>query len=387
MEATSSDRLPSIDTPLSGVRVLSLAQQLPGPFCTLLLRDLGAEVILLEQLPHGDPTRRGGDLFALMNRGKRSIAVDLKTEIGQQAVHGLIPSVDVVIEGFRPGVAERLAVDFERVRALRPGIVYCSISGYGQSGPDRLRPGHDLSFQARAAAIDERSINVDVPIADVMSAMFAATRILAALTVPAEHRRSIHLDVSMADAALAANVFAGSALRRGAARIADVTPTGEPGYGLFATADGAVVLSIAFEPHFWSALCHALGRPEYAALDVFERRARADELRSWIADCLSDRTTTEVMTALSGSDVPVERVSTIADLAVDPLFRSRGMIVERSGEHWLVPPLGDSAASVAIDEGTPALGAHTRQYLEDVLGRERFDAAVANGALLDAPSR
>ncbi len=131
--------------PLSGLRVLSLAQQLPGPYCGLLLADLGAEVILIEQIPAGDPARVFPDLFEVANRAKKSVALDLKHPAGLEAFKRLAAKAQVVLEGFRPGVAGRLGIDFESVKAVRPDVIYCSISGYGQTGPARLVPGHDLS--------------------------------------------------------------------------------------------------------------------------------------------------------------------------------------------------------------------------------------------------
>ena len=156
--------------PLAGRRVLSLAQQLPGPYCGLLLAELGADVILVEQIPGGDPARMFGSLFATANRGKRSVALDLKNPAGLAAFDRLVATADVVLEGFRPGVARRLGIDHDRLVGIRPGLVSCSISGYGQDGPAALLPGHDISYQARAGAVVDAAGRVggnSLPVAEI----------------------------------------------------------------------------------------------------------------------------------------------------------------------------------------------------------------------------
>lgn len=367
------------DRPLDGLRVVSLAQQLPGPYCTMLLAELGAEVVLVEQIPHGDPARRNAGFFTTVNRGKRSVAVDLKTAPGREAIHALIETADVLIEGFRPGVAQRLGVDADTVHALRPGLVHCSISGYGQFGSEALRPGHDLSYQARAGLIDPAAgFNPSIPVADITSALFATVRIVAAVADRGrDGTRSWTLDVSMTDAALAVNVFALAALGSG-------RPAGgvgsEPGYGVYRTADGAIVLSVAFEDHFWRRLCHALGLPALGDLSVAERRSRSDELRRCLAGELSVRSTEEWMQRFERADVPAERVATGADIAADQLFRARGVLVDRGGAGpSFVPPLGFGPDSA--DRPAPTVGAHSREVLEPLLGSERYAGAVACGAI------
>jgi crotonobetainyl-CoA:carnitine CoA-transferase CaiB-like acyl-CoA transferase len=193
--------------PLEGVRVLDFTQNLPGPYATLVLASLGAEVIKIEP-PRGDPARMFGRLFEIVNAGKRSIVLDLKNPDVRPSVHALLRSADVVVEGFRPGVMQRLGCDAPAALEINPRIVYCSISGYGQSGPYRDHPGHDLNYQALTGICDmhadanDRPHGAALPIADLSSAMTATTSILAGLMARQRDGRGRHIDVAIVDAAL-----------------------------------------------------------------------------------------------------------------------------------------------------------------------------------------
>lgn len=191
--------------PLAGVRILSLAEQYPGPYATMLLADLGADVILVERPGSGDPSRRFPGLFASFNRNKRSVVLDLKSESGKAEFLQLVDTADVVMEGFRPGVMARLQFGAEALRARKPSLVFVSISSFGQNGPQVGVAGHDLSIQAAAGMIDvphgqEASLSLPVlPLADISSAMFAALGVVTALFARSRSGRGSEIDVSMLD--------------------------------------------------------------------------------------------------------------------------------------------------------------------------------------------
>lgn len=375
--------------PLAGRRVLSLAQQLPGPYCGLLLAELGADVVLVEQIPNGDPARIFPTLFAAANRGKRSVALDLKNPAGLAAFDRLVATADVVLEGFRPGVARRLGIDHERLAAIRPGLISCSISGYGQDGPAATLPGHDISYQARAGAVvgeDGGVSSNSLPVADLASAMFAALGVVAALLeavgagAPAAGRR---LDVSMTESVLSWNSIAiAGALGRGP----QLSGAGrEPAYGLFQTADGWVTLSIAHEDHFWRPLCQALGHDDLGELRGDERRRRAEELRSWVEATMRLKPSEEWLALLEPAGVPIGRVNTPSATIDDPLFVARDAMVREGDRVEVRVPLRTDAGPAAVGGLPPAVGAHTRACLSEVgLTAEEIDRLVADGAALEA---
>jgi len=239
---------------LAGVRVLDLSIWRPGPYATSLLVALGADTLKVEP-PGGDPMRHYAGLFETINSGKRSLELDLKDQGDRGRAMELACEADVVVEGFRPGVMARLGLDDATVRARNPGVVYCSISGYGQDDPRAALPGHDVNYQAWAAALTPDAGAVatipPLPVADLAAGMAAAFGVCAALLGRAASGRGTYLDVSMTD------VLSTWTGRAGAGGSGD--PTTVPGYGLFTTADGGQLsLGVLNEQHFWSALCKVL---------------------------------------------------------------------------------------------------------------------------------
>ncbi|HWT23433.1 MAG TPA: CoA transferase, partial [Solirubrobacteraceae bacterium] len=269
--------------PLDGIRVLDLSRLLPGGFCSLLLADFGADVLKVEDTGAGDYVRWSGPrvpgadpsassaAFLALNRGKRSIRLDLKHERGREVLLRLVREHDVLLESFRPGVLDRLGVGFERLRAENPRLVHCAITGYGQDGPDRDRPGHDLNYLARNGVLgltgerDGPPVAPAVQVADVGGgALTAAFAIMAALWERERSGAGQLVDVSMTAgsqawlALVAAGVLAGApAPRRGELDLAG----GLACYRTYRCADGWVALG-ALEPKFWRALCDGLGRPD-----------------------------------------------------------------------------------------------------------------------------
>jgi crotonobetainyl-CoA:carnitine CoA-transferase CaiB-like acyl-CoA transferase len=294
-------------TLLAGIRVLDLSIWRPGPYATSLLVALGADVLKVEP-PGGDPMRHYSGLFDVINAGKRSVELDLKDEGDRSRALELAAGADVVVEGFRPGVMARLGLDYDAVRRVNPAVVYCSISGYGQSGPRAPLPGHDVNYQAWAGALSPEggaAVMPPLPIADLASGMTGAFGVCAAILGRGATGEGTHLDVSMTD------VMATWTGPSGGSEVShDERPSrAVPGYGLFTTADGRqVALGVVNEQHFWSRLCAVLGLSDLADLDFAERSARGDDLQRAVRAAVTTQQRDELVATLTEAGVPASPV-------------------------------------------------------------------------------
>jgi crotonobetainyl-CoA:carnitine CoA-transferase CaiB-like acyl-CoA transferase len=310
---------------LAGVRVVDFTIWRPGPYATQLLAAFGADVCKVEP-PGGDPMRAYPGLFAELSAGKRSVEVDLKSPEGRRDAAALVTDTDVVIEGYRPGVAARLGIGYDDVRAVNPRVVYCSVSGMGQTGPLATAPGHDLNFQAWAGALAPDGgapVMAGVPIADLAGGMAAAFAVCAAVVRQLRTGEGAHLDVAMADVLA---TWTGAVTP--AARGVDPSVRGVPGYGIFPTADGGqVTLGIISEDHFWRALCDVLGLADARDLTFLERMPRITELQPRIAAAISARGRDDTVAALLAAGVPAAPVCSRAEMLESPHFRERGAVV------------------------------------------------------------
>jgi crotonobetainyl-CoA:carnitine CoA-transferase CaiB-like acyl-CoA transferase len=358
--------------PLVGLRIVSLAEQYPGPYATLLMADLGAEVILVERPQGGDPARQFESFHAALNRNKRAVAIDLKDDAGREALRGLIRSADVLLEGFRPGTMARLGFGYDDCARLNPALVYVSISGFGQVGPYRDRPAHDISYQAIAGLLFRQARSGvpepagDLAIGDLSSAMFATVGTLAALHERARTGRGQHVDVSMTDGLVSwMTVMVGPTLNGTAP--ADIGA--EPGYGAFRCADGRLLtLSIAHEDWFWRPLCGLLGMPDAAGLGHDARIAQADALQARIAAAIAAAPRDDWARRLDAAAIPWGPVNDFDEVAADPHFRARGMFravpARDGGERWHVAqPLVFSGLHPGPLTDTPALGEGNAELL------------------------
>ncbi|HSO96130.1 MAG TPA: CoA transferase [Acidimicrobiia bacterium] len=315
---------------LDGIRVLDLSIWRPGPYATQLLADLGADVLKVEP-PGGDPMRVFPQLFSSLNANKRSMVLDLKDPDQRAHAHTLVAEADVFVEGFRPGVADRLGVGEHEVRAINPSIVYCSISGYGQDGPLARTPGHDLNYQAYAGMLTATGgppVESTVPVADLSGGVFAAMGICAALLGRATSGAGERIDVSMAEIlATWTGPFTGAA----------VAGTDKPmgrlaAYGSFPTADGRwITLGLLDEQHFWEQLCDALDLPDVRSLDFRSRLDRHDELSERISAAIASRPLDDLVTAL-GDEVPVAPALTRAEMLRHPQHVHRQIVGLRTGD-------------------------------------------------------
>jgi crotonobetainyl-CoA:carnitine CoA-transferase CaiB-like acyl-CoA transferase len=268
-------------------------------------------------------------LFAVLNAGKRAVALDLKDPATRDAVLDQAAAADVVVEGFRPGVVERLGVGEAAVRARRSSVVYCSVSGYGQDGPLRLLPGHDLNYQAWAGVVeprpgDEAPVVGRPPIADLAGGSYAALAICAALVRRERHGEGDRIDVSMTDILATWTGALPPLTMAGGESLGDL-----PGYGTFATADGGwIALGVLSEDGAWSDLVRALGLDDAASLAFAERVALGRQLNERISKAVGDRARDEVVAALVEAGVPVSPVLSQQEMLEADLFRARGLVAD-----------------------------------------------------------
>jgi alpha-methylacyl-CoA racemase len=380
---------------LDGIRVLDLTRLLPGAFCTLLLADMGADVVKVEQPRSGDymrwyPPLRDGQsvLFNALNRNKRSLALDLKQSAGRDLFLALAERADVVVEGNRPGVMERLGLGWPALRAHNPSLVMASITGYGQDGPWAGRAGHDVNYMAVAGALSlngrrgEPPHPLGVQVADIGGGgQAAATAILGALLAVARGGQGRFLDVSMTDGALSwlavplAQVHEQGPIARGDHRL-----TGRYAcYGVYACADGQHLSVGALEPKFWRALCEAIGRPDLIDVQYAEGEEQ-ERVRAEFAAVMATRTRDEWGEALGGLDACCEPVLELDEVAAHPQVRARGMVVERPTGLELAPAVRADGDWRRKDP--PGLGEDTAAVLAEVgvdegrLDELRADAVV-----------
>jgi crotonobetainyl-CoA:carnitine CoA-transferase CaiB-like acyl-CoA transferase len=378
--------------PLSGVRVLDLTHLLAGPYCTMILADLGAEVWKVEP-PGGEVGRRigprRGDLpayFASVNRGKKSLAVDLRRPEGREIVLELARRADVFVENFRPGVLARLGLGPEALRRENPRLVYASITGFGQDGPRAQEPALDIVVQALGGLLSVTGqpggppVRPGVSLGDSVAGMFAAAGILAALYRRERTGEGDYLDLAMLDSqvtlmenALARYFATGQVPRAEGTRHPAVSP-----FRAFATADGHLVVAILpDDARRWEALCRILGRPELTREERFREGAgrlrHREALEGILEDLFRRRSTEEWLGALRSEGIPCAPVQDVAQVTRDPQVRHRGAIREIPdglGGRFRVAdtPFRFRGARTGPQGAPPAVGEHTEEILREVLG-------------------
>jgi alpha-methylacyl-CoA racemase len=365
--------------PLSGIRVLDLTRLLPGAFCTMLLADMGADVIKVEEPDRGDymrwtpPLVNGQSvLFNALNRNKRSLSLNLKTEAGRDLLLSLVEHADILVEGNRPGVMNRLGLGWDVLHARNPRLILCSITGYGQDGPFANRAGHDLNYMATAGGLGLNGekggppVPLSVQVADVGGGgLQPAVAILGALVAVQRGAEGRWLDVSMTDAAVSwlALVLAahggGEEIRRGDQRLAGRHAC----YRVYACKGGGFYSVGALEPKFWAALCVAVGRPDLVGLQ-FAEGEEGERVHRDMEALFASRTRSEWERELAGLDACCEPVLELDEVASHPQVAARRLISNRNSGVEVRP-----AVQLRDDwrrRDAPGLGEHTFEVLAEL---------------------
>jgi crotonobetainyl-CoA:carnitine CoA-transferase CaiB-like acyl-CoA transferase len=367
--------------PLRGLKVIDFSRVLAGPLCTMLLGDMGAEVIKIEDPRHGDDTRAwapfvGGwsTYFLSVNRNKKSVAIDLKSPEGRTLLENLIRGADVLVENFRPGTLERLGFGPAQARALNERLIYCSISGYGTTGPRQSEPGYDMVIQGESGLMDVTGFpetgptKVGVAITDCLAALYAVQGILLAHIQRLQTGKGQFVDIALLDSAvsvlgLPAGIVAATGQSPG--RLGNAHPSLAP-YEPYPAADGYVVVAVA-NPRLWSRFCAAIGAdalehdPRFASNT--DRLAHRDALNSCIREIFKEQTVEALIEKLSAAGVPCGRVRTIGEVLSDPQLAARQMLIDvptgAGGVKVPGNPIKLSGVPALASEHPPALGQHT----------------------------
>ncbi|MEH6664415.1 MAG: CaiB/BaiF CoA-transferase family protein [Brevundimonas sp.] len=391
--------------PLAGVRVLDLSRVLAGPWATQLLADLGAEVIKIERPGAGDDTRHWGPpfttrtdgapgdaaYFLCANRGKQSVALDIASPGGADLIRRMAADADVVVENFKTGGLKKYGLDFDSLKAVNPRLVYCSITGFGQTGPRAQQAGYDYMIQAMGGLMSitgqpdgapgAEPMKVGVAVADLFTGLYASNAILAALHAARETGEGRHIDIALFDvqAAMLANQATNYFVSGVApARMGNAHPNLSP-YQPFPCSDGMVVIAVGNDSQFRS-LCTALGEPDLGSDVRFAanagRVANRDQLGPILSALTAPLTMAALMQRLEAAGVPCGPVNTVDQVFAEPQAVARGLTVEQTRDDLNAPvrtvasPIRMNGAPAVADRPPPALGQHT----DDVLARYRDKA-------------
>ena len=379
------------EAPLSGLLVVDLTRAVAGPFATMMLGDMGARVIKVEEEGVGDETRQWGppfvqgisSYFLSMNRNKESVALNLKNEQGRSLLAAMIAKADVVIENFRPGVMDRLGFGYHSLSAVNPRLIYASISGFGQTGPDRLRPGYDLVLQAMSGLMDvsrtegEPPVKVAFPVADILTALFTGQAIVTALYSRERTGRGRYIDVSLMEGMLCAmSNLAGSYLATGKQpqRVGTAQANIVP-YQMFQCEDGALICGAPNE-RLWERFCEAIARPEWLRDERYRgnaaRTRHRQELVDAIAAVLRAGTVAHWIARFEENQIPCGPVLDMEHALGNPQVAARGAIVETM--HPKLGPVRLVGNPMRMSGFTPSykpppdLGADTERLRKEFLG-------------------
>ena len=381
---------------LGGIRVIDLSRVLAGPYCTMMLGDLGADIIKIEAPGLGDDTRHWGPPFAkggesayflCVNRNKRSLTLNLKSERGLQILKGLIQQGDILVENFRVGTLERWGLSYEQLQQLRPGLIYCTITGYGYTGPYRHRPGYDFIIQAQGGLMsitgpeDGEPYKVGVAIADITAGLFACSSILAALFAHQRTGEGHRIDISLLDSQVAwlANVASNYLItNEKPVRFGNAHPNIVP-YQTFKASDGYFALGIGNDSQ-WMEFCDQIGKVEWARDGRFTTNANRVENRHLLVPLLEDLflqyDLSHWLSVLEAIGIPCGPINSIDRVFADPQVQARQMVINvahpTAGSISMVAsPLKIPTAPPQVRLPPPLLGQHTEEILQELLGYDR----------------
>ncbi len=376
---------------LEGIKIVDLTEYLSGPYCTMMLADLGADVIKIEEPGRGDGSRQwgppflGGEsaYFLSVNRNKRSLALNLKSEQGREVLTKLVSESDVLIENFRPGIAETLGIDYEELRKTNPGLIYCSISGFGQEGPYRSRPSYDIVGQAMGGLMsitgekDGGPVKVGIAIADICAGMFATIGILAALTARNTKGVGQRIDISLLDGLVSwlshqAGYYFATA--KNPERLGTAHPTIAP-YQAFRASDGFYFVLAVGNDSIWTRFCNAVGIDALASDSRFvknsDRVKNREQLVSMLENLFSKKTRAEWLEIINAGGVPCAPILTLSQVFQDPQVLFRQMVEEvshmKAGKIRVVAsPVKMSDSPFSVRFPPPLLGESTEEILSSL---------------------
>lgn len=363
---------------LGSVTVIDLTELLPGPNASRLLAALGANVIKVERPGGGDRLRARPGMFDSQNQGKRSIGLDLKSPRGREVLLRLVESAHIFMESYRPGVLDKLGLGYDDLHAVNPGLIYVSLSGYGEDGPYRDLPGHDFQYLAYAAAIPAPPADLaaqytptSAPVADMGGSLYATLGVVLALLDrqrSPETFRGCHIDLALADCAL--SIMEPRIAEASAEQTGGPAPLQRPAYGVYRTLDGRFISLGALEDHFFTRLMTAVNLPQFCApeyADYHDRRRRYDEIEGALRPVLESYDRDALVELLTRHDVPVAPLNDLLEPLDDPGYRFRGMVYDDdAGSHPSAWPtaLADFADRARLTPA-PAIGGDSRTILAE----------------------
>lgn len=320
--------------PLEGITIVDFSNWFPGPYCARLLSDLGARVIKVERTISGDPERKSAGTFSVVNAGKEGIAIDLSTSQGQEIAHRLLSKADVLLESFRPGTTTRLGIDYATVSSLKEDIIYCSITGFGQTGPLARQPAHNINAMAEAGILSmggqagkPPADNSGVWVADLSASMFAAVSIIGAVLQKVKNGKGAFIDISMSDCCISWLSGAWGEYYNGSKTKEEIL--GYPAYGVFEAKGGEYLAIAALDDRHWLALCKALDFKDYinnpSFSNINSRKQMRDKINSRIAKKVNTREREYWLELLKGIGIAANPVNTLEELAEHNHFLQRGL--------------------------------------------------------------
>jgi len=393
---------------LHGLKVIEMSHIMAAPTCGQMLADMGADVIKVERAPAGDDTRRFGEgtdgdsaAFAMMNRNKRGLAVNTKSEEGRAALHRIIAQADVFIENYRKGAMEHFGIGWEEMHKINPRLIYCSVSGFGRTGPYAERGGFDLITQGMSGIMSitgegpgRPPIKVGAPITDITAGILSATGILGAVVSRYETGQGQYVDSSLYEAGIM-HTFWQTAIYHATGEIPEPMGSAHPlsaPYQAFPTKDTSLVVGAANQST-WLKFVEAIDSPHLAEDPRFEtsnsRMTNLDALVETLTEILSHRTTSEWLVKLEAGGVPAGPVYDVKEMSEDPHTIARGMIAKvpaaTGGEHSVIAhPVKYSADPTSIRRGAPLMGEHSREVLAEFgFADDEINSLIDSGAIIE----
>jgi crotonobetainyl-CoA:carnitine CoA-transferase CaiB-like acyl-CoA transferase len=386
--------------PFQSIRVIDLTRLLPGPYCTMFLADFGAEVIKIEEPILGDYTRweepkaeTDSAIFSSLNRNKKSVTLNLKSDQGKELFKELIKTADVLVESYRPGVMDRLGLGYDTLKAMNPRLIYCAITGFGQTGPYAKLPGHDMNYLSYAGLLElqgerkQKPFPPPVQIADIGGgALMAVIGILTAVIARNETGKGQFIDISMLDGTVSwlQTLLPNFLVNHELPKRGELPLSGSKAcYEVYETADQRYLSVGALEEKFWAEFCRGIEREDIIA-DLHAPQNKQDELKLEIGKIMKTKTLHEWLDIFANYETCVSPVLTFVEMTKDPQIRERGMIQEipgLAGIHIGIPiKLSDTPGS--INSIAPKLGEHNEEILKELgVKKEKMDSFIQGGII------